>query len=150
MKNFLFMLTLLLAGAAPLLVVTSCTDNNPAGSGGQYGGGAPGPTSTPGPAAAVTVTAMSTGAYTYAYSTTSFTITHGQSVLWNMSTIHTLNIDNGSGTCLVSGTSAFPYTYTFATAGTYHFHCGVHSSCGNNMCPNPTTCTGMVGIITVN
>jgi plastocyanin len=110
----------------------------------------PMPTTTPGPAAAVTVSA--TGSYgSYAYSTGSITIMHGQSVMWDTSnSIHPLNIDNGSGSCLVSGDSSFPYTYTFTTAGTYHFHCGVHSTCGSGTCPNPSTCTGMVGTITVN
>lgn len=146
MKNLRFLLTVLAAALVPYLMGSSC-NNNPTGS--MYGG-PPGPTSTPGPASAVTIMATGGGYSSYAYSPSSVTITHRQSVQWNMSTIHTLNIDNGSGSCLVSGTTAYPYTYTFTTAGTYHFHCGVHSSCGNNMCPNPSTCTGMVGTITVN
>lgn len=147
MKNFLFIVTLVGAGLFPLLIGTSCSSSSPTG-GGMYGGGSPIPTSTPGPAAAVTISAVFGSSYQFSPSTA--TITHGQSVQWNIATIHPLNIDDGSGTCLVSGTTAFPYTYTFMTAGTYHFHCGVHSSCGNGMCPNPTTCTGMVGTITVN
>ena len=150
MKNFRFVLTILATALVPLLMGSSCGNNYPTGGGMYGGGGTPMPTSTPGPRAAVTIMAMSTGAYTYAYSPSTVTITHGQSVQWSLSSIHPLNIDDGSGTCLVSGTTMFPYTYTFMTAGTYHFHCGVHSTCGNGMCPNPSTCTGMVGTVTVN
>lgn len=145
MKNFHFLLLVLATAFVPYLMGSSC-GSNPVGS--MYGG-IPMPTSTPGPSAAVTITAM-VGGSSYVYSPSSVTITHGQSVQWNTSTIHPLNIDNGSGTCLVSGTTAFPYTYTFMTAGTYHFHCGVHSSCASGTCPNPSTCSGMVGTITVN
>lgn len=148
MKNIRFGFALVAAALFPMLIVASCDNNNTGGGGGMYG--TPVPTSTPRPASAVTVTAMSTGGSGYAYAPNSFTITHGQSVRWNTSTIHPLNIDDSSGSCLVSGTTAFPFTYTFMNAGTYHFHCGVHSSCGNGVCPNPSTCSGMVGTITVN
>ncbi len=111
--------------------------------------GTPTPTPTPIPAAAVTIsTYFASG---YHYSPSSVTITHGQSILWDASNgIHPLNIDNGTGVCQVSGQSTFPYTYTFPTAGFYDFHCGAHSTCGNGSCPNPSTCSGMAGTITVN
>ena len=139
MNKFRFLWTLLAAGLIPLLMGSSCGNNSPYGM----------PTRPGGQSAAVTIGAAPSGG-SFVFSPSTATITHGQAVQWNISTIHPLNIDDGSGTCLVSGTTAFPYTYTFMTAGTYHFHCGVHSSCGNGNCPNPSTCSGMVGTITVN
>lgn len=79
------------------------------------------------------------------------TITHGQSVVWDNTnnSSHPLNIDNGAGSCVVSGNISFPVTETFNSTGTFQFHCGNHSSCGNGTCPG--TCTGnMVGTLQVN
>lgn len=131
------------------LIPTACSNNYPSS---PYSGGSMVPTPTPGggTTAAVTVGVVYS-AYTYQYSPNSFTLMKGQSVMWNSANMgHTLNIDDGSGTCLVSGQSSFPYAYTFSTSGTYHFHCGIHSTCASGSCPNPSTCMGMVGMITVN
>jgi plastocyanin len=101
------------------------------------------------PTAAVTVGTTSIGVFLYTDS--DITITHGQSIQWDLTNMgHPLNIDMDSGSCLVSGRTSFPFTYTFTAPGTYHFHCGIHSSCGSGNCPNPFTCTGMIGTITVN
>jgi plastocyanin len=128
-----------------LIFPYACKDNNsPTSSGGSMG-----PTPTPMPTAAVTVGTMSIGVFLYTVG--DITITHGQSIQWDLTNMgHPLNIDMGSGSCLVSGRTSFPFTYTFTTPGTYHFHCGIHSSCGSGNCPNPFTCTGMIGTITVN
>ena len=107
------------------------------------------PTVTPPPTAAVTVSADCSGGCHY--TDTAVTILAGQSVMWDTSNAgHPLNVDDGSGACQVSSQFSFPYTVTFSSAGTYPFHCGVHSTCGNGSCPSPSTCTGMVGTITVN
>jgi len=112
--------------------------------------GLPTPTPTPTVAAAVTIGTMPQGS-TYAYTAANVSISVGQSVLWDATNSgHPLNLDDGSGSCLVSGQSVFSFTYRFMSAGTYYFHCGVHSSCGNGTCPSPTTCSGMTGIVTVN
>jgi len=131
------------------LIPTGCSNNYPTG---PYSGSSMYPTPTPGPGitAAVTVGVVYSLS-SYQYTPNSITLTKGQAIQWNSTNMgHTLNIDNGSGSCLVSGQSSFPYTYTFSVSGTYHFHCGIHSTCGNAMCPNPSTCTGMIGMVTVN
>ena len=129
-----------------LMVPYACTDNN---SPTYYGGSTMTPTPDPTVAETVSVIAMIGGAYVY--NMTDIHITQGQSVKWDdTNTGHPLNIDMGLGTCFVSGQTAFPFTYTFNTKGTYHFHCGIHSTCGNGTCPNPFICVGMTGTITVN
>jgi plastocyanin len=103
-------------------------------------------TGTPTPTPAATVGQSSNN-----YVNGSVTITAGQSVKWTTANNgHPLNIDDSSGSCIVSNRTSFPYTQFFAVPGTYHFHCGLHSSCGNALCPQPATCTGMIGHVTVN
>ena len=127
---------LILAISVLLWFSLACSNNYPTNS--NYGMSGP-----------VTISAVVSYG-NYYFSPPSVTISHGQTVVWNLATIHTLNIDNGSGSCLVSGANSFPYSYIFSTAGTYNFHCGIHSSCGNGNCPGPTTCTGMTGTVKVN
>ena len=64
------------------------------------------------------------------------TITHGQSVCWQASSVtHTVTSDNGLfNTSLPAGQI---FVYTFATAGSYPYHCTIHAP-------------GMTGVITVN
>ena len=131
-------------------IPTACSNNYPTGPYSSGGYMRPTPTPGPGSTAAVTV-GVTNSAYTYQYNPSTITLTKGQAILWDSTNMgHTLNIDNGSGSCLVSGQTSFPYTYTFSVSGSYHFHCGIHSTCANGTCPNPSTCMGMVGMVTVN
>jgi plastocyanin len=172
MKKTMFFLLL----ASSLLVSWACTDNHstptygysynpmntptptPTGSltptGTPTGSATPTITSTPS-GAPVTITVIGGPHYALAGSSSQLsapiTITTGASIVWDTTNAsgHPLNIDNGSGTCMVSGQTTFPFTQTFNSTGTYPFHCGVHSSCGNGTCGN--SCTGlMVGTIQVN
>lgn len=80
------------------------------------------------------------------FSPTSITITHGGAVTFTLSGgTHTLYIDNGSGIC-AQNYSTWPQVITFPTAGTYHFHCSIHSPCGTGSC---SACTGMAGMVIV-
>lgn len=71
------------------------------------------------------------------FSPKSATITHGQSVCWeNVATFtHTVTSDDGTSfnTSVPAGNR---FIYTFATPGTFTYHCNIHS--------------GMTGTITVN
>ena len=126
----------------PTFSPTTCTDGS---------GNTCTPTATPAIGAVLKVI---TGPH-YALSSASvslsapITITQGQSVVWDSTNSgHPLNIDNGSASCVVSGNTSFPVTETFNSLGTFQFHCGLHSSCGNGNC---TGCSGnMVGTIQVN
>lgn len=65
---------------------------------------------------------------------------------------HTLWFDQGgSGTCITgfSGETSASMAYTFTSAGTYYFQCGVHGVCTGKASCSPTTCVGMAGVITV-
>jgi plastocyanin len=99
--------------------------------------------SAPASTAANTVNATNTDVF----SPTSVTITHGGAVTFiNVSGVtHTLYIDNGSGTCAQNFTT-WPQVVTFPTAGTFNFHCSIHSPCGTTSC---TSCTGMTGKVIV-
>jgi hypothetical protein len=64
--------------------------------------------------------------------------------------IHTLYLDNGS-TCFsgFSGETSASMPFTFTSAGTYYFQCGVHAqNCTTTSCSS-TDCTAMAGVITV-
>lgn len=148
MKKIMFFAIL----ASSILISWACSSQNPTTNSYGYGSGGGNP---PPAGSAVTITVISGPHYAITGSATALsapiTITHGQSVAWDSANAsgHPLNIDNGSGTCMVSGQTTFPFTQAFSTAGTYPFHCGVHSSCGNGTCGN--SCTGlMVGVIQVN
>lgn|GEM_PF-1915631 len=161
-KTLLFLLL-----ASSILISWACS-SNPASSNMSYGSYGSGntPTSTPTGNATPTITSTPSGVgatisviggphYALAGSASQLgapvTITAGQSVIWDNtnSASHPLNIDNGSGSCMVTGNTSFPMTQVFTTSGNYPFHCGIHSSCGNGTCGN--SCTGlMVGTIHVN
>src|SRR5580658_2906021 len=86
----------------------------------------------PSTSAAVTATGSLT------FSPSSVTITHGGTVEFVLGGgTHTLYIDNGSGTC-AQNYSTWPQTITFPTAGTYSFHCSIHSGCGTSSCSGCT------------
>ena len=127
-----------------LLLAAACSkSSNPTG----YGGGGGGTTPTPGTPTPVPAAIIGTNATTF--SNPNVTITHGQSVKWTLGSTHTLVIDDGAGTCVVGPISGGgSYEMAFPTAGTYQFHCTVHSSCtSGTVC---TGCAGMVGTVTVN
>ena len=61
---------------------------------------------------------------------------------------------NSSSTCLystVGGSAVTTYSYTFPSAGTYYFHCGIHAqNCGGTTAScGSLTCTALAGVITV-
>ncbi len=152
MKNSLLFLLFTLT----LVTFLACTTHSSTDgySNGGYGGGGGGGNPS---GASVTISVIAGPHYALAGSSTAIspstpiTITHGESVLWDNtnSASHPLNVDNGSGTCMVTGNTTFPFPVTFNSTGIYPFHCGVHSSCGNGTCGN--SCTGaMVGTIQVN
>jgi|HubBroStandDraft_1064217.scaffolds.fasta_scaffold761314_1 hypothetical protein len=63
---------------------------------------------------------------------------------------HTLYFDPGSATCIFSDATAATQTYTFTSAGTYYFHCGVHAqNCSNQTGCGSTNCTAMAGTVVV-
>jgi len=75
------------------------------------------------------------------YNPSTVTIAPGGSVIWDSSFYggHTLYIDNGAGICATSFSStSFPVTVTFPNAGSFKFHCSIHTACG-------TTCGGCTG-----
>lgn len=140
---------LFLLSTSAILISWACDSHSSSTNAYGYGGGNPPPAGS-----AVTITVISGPHYAITGSSSALsapiTITHGQSVAWDGNNGgHPLNIDNGSGTCMVSGQTTFPFTQTFNNAGTYPFHCSIHSSCGTGTCGN--SCTGaMVGTIQVN
>ncbi|HEY5038699.1 MAG TPA: hypothetical protein VIJ93_06480 [bacterium] len=79
------------------------------------------------------------------FSPASVTITHGSAVTFVLGGgTHTLYIDNGSGTC-TQNYSTWPQTINFPSAGTFNFHCSLHTGCGTSC----SSCTGMVGQVIV-
>jgi plastocyanin len=92
----------------------------PACSGG-YGASNPTTSSTP-------VSANSVTLANFAFSPTTITVKVGTAVTWTNKdgTTHTVSSDTGafdSGNLAPGG----KYSYTFSTAGTYGYHCSIHS-----------------------
>lgn len=74
------------------------------------------------------------------------TILAGQAVIFDSSLNgHTVNIDNGYGTCY-SNTTSFPVTLTFPSRGLFTFHCNYHGSCTSGC----VSCSAMYGWVQVN
>jgi plastocyanin len=107
------------------------------------------------------VIAATVGAVGDTFSPNTMTITHGQAVVFNstLSSAHTVYVDGfsgdptpvaGCGTPIVN-TTTFPVTVIFSTAGTYDFHCAIHSVCTTtSLCGSCLGGIGMVGSVTVN
>jgi plastocyanin len=100
----------------------------------------------------VTITAAGGGPNAYVYSPVAggATITHGQSVFFNLGSPHTANFDNGAGSCYTGNSFSGSVTVTFPAAGTFKFHCAIsgHDSCGGTS--SCSGCTGtMVGSVVV-
>lgn len=132
---------LVFAVCALLLLILSCDKNTfvPVQT-----ASAPGATPTAtGAASSATVNATNTNVFSPA----SVTITQGGSVTFlnNSGVTHTLVIDNGSGTCSQIY-NTWPQMIVFPLAGTFSFHCSIHSSCGSSVCSG---CTGMTGQVVV-
>lgn len=88
------------------------------------------------------------GVADYQFSPDSITISAGESVVWSNSgpSSHTVTSDNSSWTSATlgapSGTDPYGYptgggtfSHLFSSAGTYHYHCSIHS--------------GMTGVVVV-
>jgi plastocyanin len=117
------------------------------------------PTPTSG-AQTITVSIVSGGPNNYEYEATGVTnlsngvlnlTAHvGDTISLPSGGIHTLYFDPGSATCIFNGATASTQTYTFTSAGTYYFHCGVHAqSCSNQTGCGSTNCTAMAGTVVV-
>ncbi len=94
------------------------------GSGSGYGSGAP----TPAPSAAVSSGTSGT-IVDYAFKPATLTVTVGTTVTWTNtgSAAHTVTADDGSfGSGTLQGGATF--RQTFSKAGTYAYHCSIHSS----------------------
>jgi plastocyanin len=102
-----------------LVAVAACSDS----------GGSTAPTAVTSQApAAPAAGATAVSIKDFAYSPAGATVTAGSKVTWtnNDTTAHTVTFDDGSGD---SGNVAPGSTFdqTFATAGTFAYHCTIHS-----------------------
>lgn len=144
--------------AVVALISISCSDSSPSSPSSGYGG-YPMPTSSPTsvstPGGPVTLM-VSTGANTY--SSTSGTVGAGNVVMLTAhvgdsislpgSVTHPLYFYDGTTCVYTADTSS--HVYSFASTGTYYFHCGNHAAtCSAGTC-SATNCTQMAGIVTVN
>jgi plastocyanin len=128
MKKILSIFTVILLIAAAMLIAASCSSySNPTTTPGIAQTSPPpgttsGPDFTPGKTADVSI-------QNFAFSPATITITAGTTVTWtnNDSTAHTITSDTGA---FDSGNIANgkTYTHTFSQAGTFAYHCAIHSS----------------------
>jgi hypothetical protein len=121
-------------------LAVSCGKNYPTGNGNPYTPPPPGPQPPPPPppppgAASVMIVDNS-------YSPGAITTSVGTTVVWTNtgSTAHTVTADGGafSSAQLAPTTAGYPggtFQYTFTAAGTFNYHCTIHS--------------GMTGTVTV-
>lgn len=104
---------------------TTTTTVAPVGTTAPAGGGTTGPVTTAGGAGAGNAVTISN----FAFSPTSITVKVGDSVTWtnNDSTTHTVTADDGS---FKSGDLAqgATFSFTFSKAGSFPYHCSIHSS----------------------
>jgi plastocyanin len=119
MKNLISRSFPVVLVALSLLAVISAM----ACSGGSGYGNAPATTSSVAAATGNSVTLAS-----FAFSPATITVTVGTAVTWTNkdSTTHTITSDSGvfdSGNLAANGT----YSYTFTKAGTYPYHCTIHT-----------------------
>jgi plastocyanin len=118
-------------GLAIALVGAACNSNSsPAGATSGAGGGAG--SSAAGSSAAGSSAATggnSVAIVDFAFNPTSVTVKAGTTVNWmnNGSTTHTVTADDGSfDSGNLNGGASF--SHTFASAGTFSYHCSIHSS----------------------
>jgi plastocyanin len=108
-------------GLAIALVGAACNSNSsPAGATSGAGGGAGSSAATGGNSVAIV---------DFAFNPTSVTVKAGTTVNWmnNGSTTHTVTADDGSfDSGNLNGGASF--SHTFASAGTFSYHCSIHSS----------------------
>lgn len=66
----------------------------------------------------------------FAFSPSTLTIKVGETVTWtnNDSTSHTVTSDSGNELSSGSISPSQTYSHTFNTAGTFDYHCSIHSS----------------------
>ena len=122
MKNRIIKQAILccLAAFTAIIFLFACSKSGGAGSGnngggGGYGGGGGG------------TTGNNVSIAGFAFSTTSLSVAKGTKVTWknNDATTHTVTSDDGtfdSGNIAPGGS----YSYTFADAGTFAYHCKIH------------------------
>lgn len=134
MKINVFLLSLFLVS---VLFIASCTssyqqttpsapsNNQPAPTYNQPSQQPPAPSNPP----AVTASSSSIDISNYAFVPTPLTINVGDTVTWTNkdSAPHTVTSDSGSELSSGSLSNGQTYTHTFTTAGTYNYHCSVHS-----------------------
>lgn len=112
-----------------LIAMTACSSktNSTAGSPPPVSSGAP---SSPVPSASgPTVNVISDPTTVGAFNPASITISAGQSVTWVFQTDipHTVTADDASYTSVQSGlTAGQTFSHTYATPGTYPYHCAIH------------------------
>jgi plastocyanin len=99
---------MLLAILVVLILIAGCTQQNPP------------PTGNPN-----TVTIKN-----FAFSPSVLTVSSGTTVTWvnEDSTVHTVTSDSGSELNSGEVPSGQSYTHTFNTAGTFSYHCSIHTS----------------------
>lgn len=97
----------------------------------------PNPTPTPNPNPTPPPVPPSAGVQTYnvgimnfAFSPDSLTIKAGDTVIWtnNDNVAHTVTSDSGSELGSPHITPGNSYSHTFSTAGTYNYHCSIHTT----------------------
>ena len=130
--------------SAFIFTATACGSST----GTNYGGGSNPPASCAGTGASATIDATAgAAASSFTFSPNAATITAGQSVCWVNNSIADHTVTSGPGTTddgKFTGRDLFKGTrvvVTFATAGSYPFHCSIHL---------PPLYTNMTGTITVN
>jgi plastocyanin len=77
-----------------------------------------------------TATGSSVEIKSFQFNPSALTIKKGTVVTWTNhdSAPHTVTVDQGSGPTSSSLASGATYMYTFNTAGTFNYHCGIHPS----------------------
>jgi plastocyanin len=115
------------------LAVTLAACGGGGSTGGGGGGGTPSGGSSPsGPAAAVTIHVVADPSTIGTYKPLTATAKVGDTVAWSFEDTqnsHTVTSDSGAPDSFDSGTVSSPgtYTFTFTKAGTYNYHCNLHS-----------------------
>lgn len=112
----ILVIVLVLAGGAYFLITQTKTTPNTGNNG----------TQTPAPAGASNAVEISN----FAFSPASLTINAGDTVTWTNldSTAHTITSDTGTELASEHISSGGTFSHTFASAGTYDYHCSIHLS----------------------